>query len=131
MAATMGKDGSVRISTSKITLVDSWSVNQTIDTVEITQYGDTFKARAHTLKDWGGSFTVTYDRSDTNQAALLDQFTTGAATDVAFRFYTSSNAYWSGNGLMNSLPIASNVNDKVSYTVNFQGNGSLDYTTGT
>jgi hypothetical protein len=141
MAALMGYKGKVVVdttsspvvlATTRVALVDSWSLNLGIENVDITSYGSSFRDRVQTLKNFSGSFTVTYDRSSTYQDWLLNFFTTdNVLANVNFRFYETSVAFWSGNGISESAPIQSNVADKVSYTYTMQGNGNLSYTTAT
>lgn len=129
MAAYLGKNGSVRVGATKITLIDSWSINPSVEIVDITSYGSTFKNKVQTIRDWKASFTMTLDRSDAQQVNILSDLE-GSSTDagnIALRFYTSSAAYWSGNGLVAGITINSKVSDKVSVSVNVEGNGALTY----
>lgn len=128
MAATAGKDGGVQIGTNVITLVDSWSLNPSVELIDITAYGSTWRSRTSSLRDWSGSFNMTLDRSDGQQASILDQCEDGTLADIALRFYTSTSTYWSGNARISGVTINSNVADKVSVSVNFSGNGALSYT---
>lgn len=128
MAATVGKDGQVAIADATIAYMDSWSINPSIDTPEITAFGDSAKAYGSALRSWTFSFSGTLDRSDTDQADLLDQFEDGTLADIGLRFYTAAASYWSGNGRLTGQTINSQVNDKVSVSWNGNGNGALSFT---
>jgi len=68
------------------------------------------------------------DRTDVEQAALMDQFEDGALADIAMRFYVMPASYWSGNMKMTGQTVNSQVGDKVSVTWNATGNGNLAFT---
>ena len=128
MAAYVGKDGSFKIGANDVDFIDSWSLSPGIGTAEITAYGDSAKAFNSTLREWTGTVGGTLDRSDTDQADLLDQFEDGTLADIAARFYTANASYWSGNVRLTGQTVNSAVGDKVSVTWNMQGNGALAYT---
>jgi hypothetical protein len=131
MAATLGRNGSLRNGAVQVDFIDTWSLDESIDTVEVTAYGSSFKDNESTLKSWSCSFGGTLDRSSTDQVALLDQFEDGTLADIALRFYTSSIAYWGGNVKLTGNSITSAVGDKVAISFSGIGNGALSYVTGT
>lgn len=127
MAAYRGADGSVTIGGAAVAYVDSWSLSPEIGTAEITAFGNSSRAYASTLRGWSGSFSATLDRSDTDQADLLDQFEDGTLADIGLRLQTSAATYWGGNVRLTGMQINSAVADKVSVSWNFVGNGNLSY----
>ncbi len=128
MAATAGKDGSVRIGTVQITFMDTWSVTPSVDTPEVTQFGNTSKAFESALRAWNVTLSGTLDRSDTGQADVMDQFENGTLADLALRFYTAAASFWSGNVRMTGQTVNSQVGDKVSLSWTGVGNGDLSFT---
>lgn len=138
MAAVIGKNGSVKVSkgtsgTSSIetiAYVDSFSLNPSVETIDITAYGSTWRSRISGLRDWSGSFNLTLDRTDSGQLLILTKIegSDSGGSDLAMRFYTTSVAYWGGTVIPTGFTVNSNVADKVTLSVNFQGNGALSYT---
>jgi hypothetical protein len=128
MAAYMGKDGYVTAAGSTVAYIDSWSLNASVGTAEITGYGNSAKAYTHTIRDASVSFTGTMDRSDAEQATLMDQFEDATLADVAIRLYVLPATYWSGNVRLTGMTVNSAVGDKVSITWNGSINGALAYT---
>ena len=136
MAATVGKDGKFLIGTTGVVAyMDSWGISPSIDTPEITAFGNSSKAYGSALRSWTMSASGTLDRSDTDQADLMDQFEDGTLADIAARFYTGQNSsvggtteYWSGNVRLTGQTINSQVGDKVSISWTGNGNGNLSYT---
>ena len=128
MAAYNGKDGYVAIAGSTVAYIDTWSLNSEIGTAEVTGFGDGAKAYVSTLKGHTMSWSGTLDRSDTDQAALMDQFEDGTLASIAMRLYTQSANYWSGSVKMTGMTVNSQVGDKVAVTFNGTVDGELSYT---
>lgn len=129
MAAIMGKDGDFRLAANTVAL-DSWTLNPGVTTAEHTDYGDSWEAHSPTIKNWNGTATGSLDRTNAEQATLLDQLEDAALADASVRFYTDTTTphYWSGTAIVESWSINSAVKDRVSITFNLKGNGALAYT---
>ena len=128
MGAMIGKDGSVKIGTSDVGFIDSWSLTPTINTTDVTAYGDTTKVNVQTLKEWAAEVSGTLDKTDAQQAARLDQFEDGTLAAVDLRLYTGSATYWQGSAVLSGGGINSTVGDKVSVSFSFACAGDLSYT---
>lgn len=128
MAAYMGKDGYVTAAGSTVAYIDSWTLNANIGTADVTGFGGTARAYVHTIRDATVSITGTMDRSDAEQATLMDQFEDATLADVAVRLYVLPATYWSGNVRVTGMTVNSAVGDKVSLTFNGNINGALSYT---
>lgn len=128
MAATVGKDGKVNIGAATVAYMDTWALTPGIGTAEITGYGDSSKAFDSTLREWTVNFSGTLDRSDTDQADLMDQFEDGTLASIAIRCYTAAASYWSGNVKLTGQTVNSAVGDKVSISWTGQGTSDLSFT---
>jgi hypothetical protein len=129
MAATVGKDGKFLIGTTGVVAyMDSWGISPSIDTPEITAFGNSSKAYGSALRSWTVTASGTLDRSDTDQADLMDQFEDGTLADISARFYTAAASYWSGSVRLTGQTINSQVGDKVSISWTGNGNGNLSFT---
>lgn len=128
MAAYVGKDGYVTVGGSTVAYLDQWSLNASVGTAEITAFGNTARAYDHTLREAAVTLTGTMDRSDAEQATLMDQFEDGTLADIAVRLYVLPATYWSGNVRLTGMNVNSAVADKVSVTWNGNVNGNLAYT---
>jgi predicted secreted protein len=141
MAAIMGKDGFFSATTSTagssvaMTFIDSWSLNPGVNTAEVTAFGDTWEKHEPTIKNWSATVSGSLDRTDGEQAQMLDQLEDGTLTDAHARFYISSSTvgdkYWYGAAIVESWTIDSAVKDKAAFSLNLKGNGALTYTTTT
>jgi len=132
MSALMGKDGSIRIGATAIGSMDTWTLNPSVGSAEVTAYGNTDRQYAYSIKDWSGSAAGTLDLANAGQLSMQDQFDSAhALANVALRFYTSTEVttYWYGNAILTDMSVRSQVADKVSVSFTFVGNGNLSYTT--
>ncbi len=128
MAGYMGKDGYVTVGGSTVAYLDTWSLNPSIGTADVTGFGNTSRVYEQTIRDASLSMGGTMDRSDAEQATLFDQFEDGTLADVAVRLYVLPATYWSGNVRLTGMTVNSAVADKVSVTWNGVVNGNLAYT---
>jgi len=128
MAAYMGKDGYVTAGGSTVAYIDSWTLTANIGTADVTGYGSAARVYTHTIRDASASFTGTMDRSDAEQATLMDQFEDATLADVTVALYVAPATYWSGAIRLTGMTVNSAVGDKVSVTWNGAVNGALTYT---
>ncbi len=129
MPATVGKDGGFYLGTSLLTFIDSWSIQGTIGHEEITGFGDSNVKRTPTLRDWSASASGTLDRSDANQAAMLDQFEDGTITATSVRLSTERGSdYWEGSAIIESFSVDATVQGKVSVSFSLVAADALSWT---
>jgi hypothetical protein len=138
MAAYVGKDGDIYMASTGTTgseatvALDSWTLNPSIDTVDTTVFGSSFRSRGQTLKDWTIEASGTLDRTNAKQSELLDIFESGGTLEnVSFKAYgttSRSTKYWSGSAVLNSASVVSAVADKVTVSFSLQANGALTWT---
>jgi len=126
MAALAGKAGKVILTAATIVNVNSWSVDISIDLADITSLGDSWKEQLPTLKEWSGTIECHFDPADTTgQNALRTAALAG--TQVALQFYVDGTYYYSGNAYIASQGVETPVDDKVSISFEFTGDGALTY----
>jgi hypothetical protein len=97
MAALIGKDGSIRIGANIIGYIDSWSLNPTVGTAEVTQYGNVNRQYAYTIKDWSVTCSGTLDKTDAQQITLTNQFEGSALAVAALRLVTTTGGSCRGS----------------------------------
>lgn len=126
MATLAGNAGAFKIGTNTVAELDQWSLDISPGLEETQAFGDTWKERTLTLKDFSGSASGRLDISDTNgHVALQTAFLAG--TVVACRFYVNGTNYYSGNAFVQpSINTPENGLVTVSYTLT--GSGALTYT---
>jgi hypothetical protein len=125
----MGKDGGFYVAGSLVTFIDSWTLNLSRGLEEVGAYGDDWDKVAPTVKSWNASFSGTLDRSDTQQAALLDQLEDAEDAAQVVRLATERGSdYWEGSSYIESMSINSTHKGKVAISGNLRGHGEITYT---
>tara|TARA_R100000781_G_scaffold56708_1_gene36715 strand:+ start:2150 stop:2539 length:390 start_codon:yes stop_codon:yes gene_type:complete len=128
MATFLGKGGTVQVGSNSIAEIRSYSIDETIDTVEDTSMGDSAKSHLVTLKDFSGSVDVLFDDTDTNGQTALS---VGSSVTLNFapEGVTSGSVKLSGTALVTAKSVSATYDGLVESTISVQGTGGL--TTGT
>lgn len=129
--AIAGKKGKLSIKSGedniKVVGIKSWSLSLNLDTYETTELGSEWKAYISGLKEWTasgeGNFEVSTDEQ--GQKALQDSYLNGTPVDLAL--YVDDTHYYGGNVIVNSLSIEDPVDNIVSFSCEFTGNGELSF----
>lgn len=125
MATLAGNAGSFRLTANIVAEMDNWSLDVSVNLEETQAFGDTWKERTATIKEWSGSASGRLDITDTNghialQTALL------AGSSVTARFYVNSSNYYSGTAyVQGSFSAPENGIVTANYTIT--GSGALTY----
>ena len=128
MATHLGKEGTVAVGSNSIAEIRSFSIDETIDTVEDTSMGDASKSYLASIKDFSGSIDVLYDETDTNgQTALA----VGATVTLNFapEGTASGDVKLTGSAIVTGKSINSSFDGLVEASISIQGTGGLTTTT--
>lgn len=130
--AIAGKNGKVIIGdeTNKVIGLKSWNLELSLDTLETTALGDDWKKYITGLKEWTASCEGDYEviTKDSTQETLQTAFLNG--TSVTLKLYVDDKNYYTGEAIINSLSVEDPVDDVVSISLEFTGNGVLSFTKG-
>jgi len=125
MAILAGNAGSFKLSTNTVLEIDTWTLDISTGLEETQSFGDTWKERTATIKEYSGTAAGRYDDTDTTGHVALNTAVLGGTT-VAARFYIDGTNYYSGNVFVQaSLNVTENGLVTVSYS--FTGTGALTY----
>ena len=124
MAKVTGKDGGVYIGASKIAELANWNLDLGADDVDVTSFdSEGWKEFLAGLKEWSGSAEGNYDSTDTaGQKAILTAWLNGEAVTLDLK--VTDTIKFSGSALVKPS-IETPVDDKVSFSFDFQGTGPL------
>tara|TARA_R100001460_G_scaffold11852_3_gene27479 strand:+ start:2436 stop:2825 length:390 start_codon:yes stop_codon:yes gene_type:complete len=128
MATHLGKEGTVQVGSNDIGEIRSFSIDETIDTVEDTSMGDSAKSYLASIKDFSGSVDVLYDEADLNgQTALA----VGASVTLNFapEGTASGDVKLTGTAIVTGKSISSSFDGLVEASITVQGTGGLTTTT--
>lgn len=128
MATHLGKEGTVQVGSNSIAEIRSFSIDETVDTVEDTSMGNAAKTYLASIKDFSGSVDVLYDETDTNgQVALA----VGATVTLNFapEGAATGDVKLTGDAIVTSKSISSSFDGLVEASISVQGTGGLTTTT--
>jgi len=126
MAVMVGNAAAFKLGTNTVAEMDNWSLDVSTNLEETQAFGDTWKERTSTIKEWSGSASGRLDTSDTNgHVALKTAFLAGST--VSARFYVDGTNYYSGTAYVQaSFSAPENGIITANYTIT--GTGALSYT---
>lgn len=122
-----GKSGKVTVATEKALNVTNWNADIEIDMLDVTSLGDDWKKNIAGLCSWSGSIECSFDSADTTGQIAL-QTAALAGTDVALALFTDATHNYAGNAKISNVSIEDPVDDKVTISFDFEGNGECTYT---
>jgi len=128
MATHTGSEGVIYNDTNQVAEVRSFSVDETMDTIEDTSMGDSSRTFKAGLKQFTATVSAFWDETDTNGQGGFD-----VGSEVTLKLYPEGNAsgdtYYSGTALVTGKTINSSFDGMVEAEYSFQGSGALTETT--
>jgi predicted secreted protein len=122
-----GKSGKVTVGAATALNVTNWNADIEIDMIETTSLGDSWKTNIAGLCGWSGSIECSFDSADTTGQIAL-QNAALAGTDVVLALFTDATHNYAGNAKISNISVEDPVDDKVSISFDFTGNGACAYT---
>lgn len=128
MANHTGSEGVIKVGTSTVAEVRSYSIEQTGDTVEDTTMGDAWRTHKSTLKSWTASVDVYWDETDTNGQTAM-----AVGSEVTFKGYPegadTGDIYLTGTAIVTGKTVTGSFDGMVESTISLQGTGALSSAT--
>ena len=123
MANHLGREGTVKISSTTIGELRNYSLAHSSDVVEDSVIGDTYRTRKATLKTWSVNGDLYWDEVDAGQIAL----TIGSTVTVNLypEGIASTSTYYSGSGIVTKFDISAAFDGMVEGSISIEGNGTL------
>lgn len=126
MSAVSGTAGSVVVGTVVVGDVQEWSLNPSMDPIETSAFGDTWKTYVASLRGATGNFSLSSDSNNTGQTTLTNSVLGGSA--VALKLYETSTKYWNiGTAFLTQGAPRVSHNGKNENSYNFQVSGPVTY----
>ena len=123
MATHTGSEGTIKVSSTTVGELRSYSLEQTADTIEDTSMGDTTRSYKSALKGWSGSASLFFDEADAGQLLLV------LGTSVAIKVYpegaSTGDKYYYGDAIITGSNISASFDGMVEAEVTFTGTGLL------
>jgi len=124
--ALAGRGGSIVISpNNKVAEMTTWSLEMSVDTIDTTNFdSNDWGEFLMSFKSWTVSTEGNFKPDDTmGQKALISAYIN--STPVTLLLKVNSTVQFSGNAYVTSLSIETPVDDKVSFSAEFQGSGAI------
>lgn len=124
MATFKGNSGTVKVGSDAIAEIRSYNIDETMDTIEDTSMGDTYRTFKTSLKSFSGSVDVFFDDTDTSGQGAL---TVGSEVTVTFLMEgdTTGSHSLSGTALVTGRTITGSFDGMVEASLSLQGTGAL------
>ena len=126
MANHLGREGSVKLSSTTIGELRNYSLSHSSDTVEDSVIGDIYRTRKSTMKTWSVTGDVYWDLNDPGQVAC------SIGSSVTVNLYPQgsvSATYYSGGGIVTKFDVTAAFDSMVSGSIAIEGNGTLSVLT--
>jgi hypothetical protein len=128
MATIYGNNGEIKISSTAVGEVKSWSLTISRDTIEDTSMGDDSKSFVYGKASASGTIEVHFDDDDSAQGTLRDAVLNG--TSVSLDLFTNNSSttgtdYYSLTALITSQDVSVEMDSIESRTYNFSATGAV------
>lgn len=123
MATFVGKDGVIKIGSNLVGELRSYSIEQTMETVETTVMGDADRSFSPSLKGFSGTLECYFDDTNAGQGALKPGDT--GVLSVQMEGDTTGDHKLSGNIIVTSRSIGASFDGVTDASITFQGTGAL------
>ena len=127
MATHTGSEGTIKVATTTVGELRSYTLEQTADTIEDTSLGDTSRTYKSALKGWSGSASLFFDEADAGQILLV---VGGSITIKVFPEGASSgDKFYEGSAIVTAYNISASFDGMVEAELTFTGTGALSLST--
>jgi predicted secreted protein len=127
MATHTGSEGLIKVSTTTVGELRSYTLEQTSDTIEDTSLGDSTRTYKAGLKGFSGSASLYFDEADAGQILLV----VGGA--IAIKVFpegaTVGDKYYEGDAIVTAYNISASFDGLVEAELTFTGTGTLTLST--
>ena len=128
MALYTGVTGYIKVgekaSAKAIAHMSSWEVELSKDIIEVVSFGNSYKEKVPSIKDWSASCDGAVDfTTDSGQKQLVDAFENG--TLLTFGFGITESIFMEGTGYIESLTITDEADGNVSLSMSVAGSNAI------
>lgn len=102
----------------------NWSVSLSKEILEVISFGDDYKEKVPSIKDWSASFDGTADFDAAGgQKALVDAFESGEL--LVYTYYLDENTFMQGSGYIESLELSHAADGKGDISISVAGSNAV------
>ena len=127
MATHTGSEGLIKVSTTTIGELRSYTLEQTSDTIEDSSMGDASRTYKTGLKGFSGSASLFFDELDAGQILIV------VGSEIAIKVFpegaSSGDKFYEGNAIVTGYNISASFDGMVEAEMTFTGTGTLSLST--
>ena len=127
MATHTGSEGVIKIGSTVLGELRSYTLENTSDTIEDTSMGDASRTYKVGLKGFSGSASLFFDELDAGQILLV------VGSEIAIKVFpegaSSGDKFYEGNAIVTGYNISASFDGMVEAEMTFTGTGTLSLST--
>ncbi len=123
MATHTGSEGNIKIGSTTLGELRSYTLEQTSDTIEDTSLGDSSRTFKTGLKGFSGSASLFFDEADAGQLLV----TAGSAITINLspEGTQATDKFFSGDAIITAYNISASFDGMVEAEMTFTGTGAV------
>ena len=127
MATHTGSEGVIKIGSTVLGELRSYTLENTSDTIEDTSMGDASRTYKVGLKGFSGSASLFFDELDAGQILIV------VGSEIAIKVFpegaSSGDKFYEGNAIVTGYNISASFDGMVEAEMTFTGTGALSLST--
>ena len=127
MATHTGSEGLIKIGSTTVGELRSYTLEQTSDTIEDTSMGDASRTYKVGLKGFSGSASLFFDEADAGQILIV------VGSEIAIKVFpegaSSGDKFYEGNAVVTAYNVSASFDGMVEAEMTFTGTGTLSLST--
>jgi len=123
MATHTGSEGTIKIGSTVLGELRSYTLEQTSDTIEDTQMGDAVRTYKVGLKGSSGSASVFFDEADAGQ--LLCTVGSSITLNLFPEGNTAGDKFYAVDAIVTGYNVSASFDGMVEAEITFQGTGAV------
>ena len=127
MATHTGSEGVIKIGSTLLGELRSYTLENTSDTIEDTSMGDASRTYKVGLKSFSGSASLFFDELDAGQILIV------VGSEIAIKVFpegaSSGDKFYEGNAIVTGYNISASFDGMVEAEMTFTGTGTLSLST--
>jgi predicted secreted protein len=123
MATHTGSEGTIKIGSTVLGELRSYTLEQTSDTIEDTSMGDSVRTYKAGLKASSGSASVFFDEADAGQ--LLCTVGSSITLNLFPEGNQSGDKFYAVDAIVTGYNVSASFDGMVEAEITFQGNGAV------
>lgn len=127
MATHTGSEGLIKIGSTTVGELRSYTLEQTGDSIEDTSMGDSSRTYKVGLKGFSGSASLFFDETDAGQLLMV------VGSEITIKVFpegaTAGDKFYEGSAIVTAYNVSASFDGMVEAEMTFTGTGALSLST--